>query len=430
MFFILIIINVWINLSLFVAIHFSDLINNSNSFVPPTYSAEKYAIDPKSKSPSLNDFPKWPPLKIFIYPENKYHTEECLYPPEMPLRYVNESGYWFQRMLEPTIHHQFLNSPLVTQNPEEADLFYVPHYSRMCSGLDGSNRWNNIPYYLSQTGNYFTRYSSVDHFIMHSVPHYGDKPADKSLNRTKSPMIGILDLKLSLLKKHPWLAARATIVPFVTMESSSYNFNQTLQFQRDISVFVAMSTSTNGLKASSARLRQRIEEQLSNIAKSEILLIDRKKYVTFKNALDHIPQKMESSNLCIVPAGDAPISKRFYDSISHLCIPFLLADYIILPYEDVFVDYEKCVKQLPSKEIRFLSKTIKSISKHEIEKLRNYLFQVKELFTWNYKQKPVAGQALWALSWTLYDKIQMLKPYENNELTGYDSDPPFSFTSD
>ena len=103
---------------------------------------------------------------------------------------------------------------------------------------------------------------------------------------------------------------------------------------------------------------QKIEEQLSNISKSEIVIINRKEYSTFKKALDSLPLKMKSSQFCIVPPGDAPSSKRFYDAISHFCVPFLLADYFILPYEDVAVDYYNCIIQLPSKNVSSLSKIL------------------------------------------------------------------------
>lgn len=420
-----IVVSVCTNLYLFKELHFSSIKTTTIEQIDesPHYTAKKYEIDPSSPIPSLNDKPKWPPLKIFVYPEDHYHTEDCLYPPEMPNRYVNESGYWFQRMLEPTIHHQFLNSPLLTQNPKEADFFFIPHYSRMCSGLDSGGRWTLIPEYLKKYGNFFDRYSSVDHFIMHSVPHYGDKPADKAVNNDKAPMIGILDLKLSSIKSNPWLLSRTTIVPFITLPTSDSFSNK-----RPISAFVAMSTSTKGLKASSAILRQKIEEQLSNISKSEIVIINRKEYSTFKKALDSLPLKMKSSQFCIVPPGDAPSSKRFYDAISHFCVPFLLADYFILPYEDVAVDYYSCIIQLPSKNVSSLSKILNfDIESGKSNDMKKNLKSVKEKFTWNYRKRPKAGQALWTLSWIIYDKVRLLKPYENNELTGFDDDPPFNF---
>jgi hypothetical protein len=45
---------------------------------------------------------------------------------------------------------------------------------------------------------------------------------------------------------------------------------------------------------------------------------------------------------------------------------------------------------------------------------------------WNYEEKPKSGEALWTLSWALYDKYRMIAPYLNNEMTGDDIDPDFS----
>ena len=59
--------------------------------------------------------------------------------------------------------------------------------------------------------------------------------------------------------------------------------------------------------------------------------------------------------------------------------------------------------------------------------MKKNLKSINEKFKWNYRKMPKAGQALWTLSWSIYDKVRMLKPYENNEMTGYDDDPPFNF---
>ena len=107
--FISILINIYIcsQLQFFVPFFESEIISNSSS-----YTSDRYFIDPESPKSSITDNPHWPPIKVFVYPEEKTHTEECLYPSKHPNTYVNESDYWFQRMLEPTIHHQFLNLKL------------------------------------------------------------------------------------------------------------------------------------------------------------------------------------------------------------------------------------------------------------------------------------------------------------------------------
>jgi hypothetical protein len=119
----------------------------------PAFRVLRYSIDPNSPSASIHDAPPWPPMKVFVYPESPYHTSDCLYPPELPNRYVNTTGYWWQRMLEPVVHHQFLHSPVLSSDPSSASLFIVPHYSRMCSGLDSGERWNAIPSYVGAHGN-------------------------------------------------------------------------------------------------------------------------------------------------------------------------------------------------------------------------------------------------------------------------------------
>ncbi|KAK8834119.1 hypothetical protein M9Y10_017507 [Tritrichomonas musculus] len=383
------------------------------------------------KQERLSDKLKWPPLKIYVYPKNKYHTDDCLYPPEMPNRYINETNYWFQRMLEPTVHLQFLQSPLYTQNPDESDLFFIPHYSRMCSGLphDNGKRWRNISPYLNKSGMYFQRYSQVDHIIMHSVPQYGDKPADNAVLSPKSPIICLLDFRVTKMRNNPWTFSKSVLVPFITIP---IDLREAENHERNFSAFVAMSTSTKGLKARSAELRQTVENKLLNVSKSYVLTIIRNNYSTFRFAIDNLKNFMIESNLCIVPPGDAPSSKRFYDAVNALCVPYLISDYFFLPFEGSVFDYDDFIFQLSSKKIYLLSQNLNEIIQNnlsEIIRKRENLKIMKERFTWNYKKPPKKGQALWTLSWAVFDKFQMIKPYLNNEMTGYENDEYFDIVS-
>ena len=78
---------------------------------------------------SINKNYKWPPIKVFVYENNSRHTSDCLYPPEMPMRYVNESGFWFQRMLEPTVHRQFSQKTKMKQTSSSF------HITRGCAAV-------------------------------------------------------------------------------------------------------------------------------------------------------------------------------------------------------------------------------------------------------------------------------------------------------
>jgi hypothetical protein len=166
-----------------------------------------------------------------------------------------------------------------------------------------------------------------------------------------------------------------------------------------------------------------MELQMENITGSFLTLINRRSYSTFRNALLHLPDVMGRADWCLVPPGDAPSSKRFYDAISHYCLPYLLADQFYLPYEDIYVDYETFVRQLPADRVNDMAEDVKKVSENEIKQRRKALGRVQKRFIWDYEEKPKAGQALWTLSWALYDRFRMISPYLNNEMTVFESDP-------
>lgn len=377
-------------------------------------------ISSRSKKRRNNDLlPEklnWPQIKIFSYPNNSYHTSECLYPSDFPLRYVTEDGAWFQRMLEPTIHQQLLSSPILTYDPDEADLFYIPHYSRMCSGFqDPAERWNKIPEMLSDYDKYFKRYGYADHFIMHSAPNYGDKPADLAVFESKLPIIGLLDFRWYNMIKSPWTFAKSQILPFITFVSKTK-----IDSKRTISVFVAMSTSR--MPKSSSNLRKDITKIMKNIKNSEKVNISRTSPKSLRSAIAKLEKKMGSSNFCIVPPGDAQTSKRLFDAISHLCVPIIVADKITLPYDGTLVDYSEISIQVPSDQIEKLPEIIENFDDNKLKEMREKLLRVREIFTWDYKKPAKPGQSFWNFACNLYYKSEMMKPYRNSEMTGYDND--------
>ncbi|EAY16627.1 Exostosin family protein [Trichomonas vaginalis G3] len=324
-------------------------------------------------------------------------------------------------MLEPTVHEQLLASPILTNNTNDADLFYIPHYSRMCSGFTPpEERWEELPDYLEKYGHYFTRYSTVDHFMMHSVPNYGDKPADIAIDDSRQPIIGVLDFKWSEMIKSPWTHAKSQILPFITLKSK---INP--KAKRKIPVFVAMST--NHLAKNSANLRKNLTEIFKKIKNSEFIKISRTSPKSVRDILAVLPTKMGSSDFCIIPPGDAPTSKRLYDAISHLCIPIIVADYMTLPFDGTSINYTECVIQIPSKDIEKIPDLVNNFDKNKIKEMRKKLEIVREMFIWDYKNPPNAGQAFWNFAWNLYYKSEMMKPYRNSEMTGYDNDPPTIF---
>ena len=405
---------------LFLLVFF--LMNTTISFVFQS-NTKSYKNQDIKRQEFRTSFP-WPPIKIYAYPNNSHHADECLNPPEYPGRYQDETGFWFQRMLEPTVHHQILESPVYTNNSEEADFFYVPHYAKMCAGIDDS-RWHEIDTYLNSHGHYLQRYSSIDHFIMYSSPNYMDKPADRAIYTDQAPMIGVLDFKCFKMNQKIWTAARSALLPFITLKNENYSKRLS---GRDNLVYVAMSTSARGLRHKSASLRQSIQELLKDIPHSNITVIDRHSITDFRSIILQVPNIMGQSDYCIVPPGDAPSSKRFYDAIAALCIPILISDYFMLAFENIPVDYEQALIQIPERGVEDLPQILRMQTPALTEKRREYLKDVKRMMTWGYKDPPKPGEALWMLTWAIYDRHRMIEPYLNNELTGFDDDPPIPFS--
>jgi hypothetical protein len=112
---------------------------------------------------------------------------------------------------------------------------------------------------------------------------------------------------------------------------------------------------------------------LNSISKAELFVINRQTYSTFKTAVTTLADRLSRSELCIVRPGDAPSSKRFPDAISDYCVPYVVADYFFFPYENVFVDYSKCIKQLSSRRIENLSVETKRVKKEEVRSMREGL---------------------------------------------------------
>jgi hypothetical protein len=272
---------------------------------------------------------------------------------------------------------------------------------------------------LEETGNYFQRYSMVDHFVTHAVPHYGDKPADRAVMESKAPMVGLYDVKWDPIKQSPWTISKSMVVPFITLKTKLPSLEN-----RPNKIFVVMSVKNDFMATKSAKLRTQIQDALNKIPGSKVDIIIRGDLEQFQQMIDNLAENMANSTFCVVPPGDAPSSKRLYDAISALCIPIIFANRFTLPYDGLFVDYEKISLQIPSKEVETLPEVIASINDDEIKQMQTELIQIRKKFTYDYRNPPHDGEGVWTMCWNIYFRHKMLKPYLNNEMTGFDSDPP------
>lgn len=83
----------------------------------------------------------------------------------------------FQFFIEVEVHRELLLSPIITKNPEEADLFYVPIYPFACKVNEHLKSITDLISELRQIGPWYDRKQGTDHIITSGYdPIYVDSP--------------------------------------------------------------------------------------------------------------------------------------------------------------------------------------------------------------------------------------------------------------
>ncbi|KAL8134111.1 hypothetical protein AgCh_009252 [Apium graveolens] len=125
---------------------------------------------------------------------------------------------------------------------------------------------------------------------------------------------------------------------------------------------------------------------------------------------------MRTSEFCLHPAGDTPTSCRIFDAIQSLCIPVIVSDDIVLPFEGT-VDYsEFSVFVAVSDALRqnWLIRHLKGYSDLQKKKFRQNMAQVQSLFEYDNGHPggigPVAPNGAVNNIWKkVHEKLPMIK---------------------
>jgi hypothetical protein len=90
------------------------------------------------------------------------------------------------------------------------------------------------------------------------------------------------------------------------------------------------------------------------------------------------------ASFCPCPLGDSDDTKRIYTSILGGCIPVIVSDWLILPFEG-FLDWSTFSIIVPESDIREAILSLPTIEKSRIMKLRQNLLCVRDHFMFNEK---------------------------------------------
>ncbi|KAJ4821993.1 putative arabinosyltransferase arad1 [Turnera subulata] len=274
-----------------------------------------------------------------------------------------------------------LGSPVVKVNdPEEADLFYVPVFSSLSLIVNpsrpGGAASGSVPEYSDEKmqeelvewlekQEYWKRNKGRDHVIMAGDPN----ALYRVLDRVRNAVLLLSDF--GRVRPDQGSLVKDVIVPY-SHRINTYNGEISVENRNTLLFFMGNRYRKDGGKIRDL-LFQMLESEEDVIIKHGTQSRENRRAAT---------KGMHSSKFCLNPAGDTPSACRLFDAIVSLCIPVIVSDSIELPFEDV-IDYKKIAVFVDTKEsLRpgHLVNLLRSVTDERILEYQKELREVKRYF--------------------------------------------------
>jgi hypothetical protein len=316
--------------------------------------------------------------------------------------FTNYTSLYYQFSSEMQIHSQLLKSPVLTLNPEEANLFFVPFYVSIYRRLQF--RYPHLASQLNQfliNQKYLRRRNGLDHVVILSCCYTGEerKWLHGILPALKNSIVCSADIGPRDVFAEDWPEGRNVVIPYVSFDPNVGPCPVSRKKTRNI--FLSM----NRRPGSIGGLRARISNLMSNMSESEVQVAG----LFGPNRLRFIAEEMRQSKYCVVPRGDTASSKRFYDAMRYGCLPVVLSDNFRFAYENIVIDDSEFVVRIPQRDVDALPHVVKSISEEHYRAMREKMFVAAEKIALHHGQAPRIGDGFWSLSWVLYAKYLFLE---------------------
>jgi hypothetical protein len=339
-------------------------LQNSNT----TIEVDEVNRQPKPSSDNLHQVLETPKITDNTKPVCKYNFKVYIYPIPKSLaafRFSEEARrngtlhicrkcILEQFSLEYIINdyfHQFCGR---TENPDEADYFYLPFvrdaeyrvtlesrtkHSRAPSIAEqalltimeknDSNIWKRE---LQITDKYWHRNHGADHIIVMPAPvtnlrHESSKRGFfHYMIHLQSPIFLGLEFSKSYVEEYPICSAQKNIVmPYPTTDPDLYN-GKLLTFPQPRNSLLYYA---GGLHGDCIEVRRAMRNLMVNSTKLAGVIPS-----TVHSNMVEREHGFLAATFCPVPIGDSPSSKRMYDVLNFGCIPVILSDDLVWAYSD------------------------------------------------------------------------------------------------
>ncbi|KAL9246855.1 hypothetical protein vseg_020342 [Gypsophila vaccaria] len=308
-------------------------------------------------------------LKVYIYPDGKgpiFH--------EPPLSGIYASEGWFMKLLEE-------NRQFVTRDPEKAHLFYLPYSARQLQQalyVQGSHNLAPLSIFLRDYVNslaakypFWNRTHGSDHFLVacHDWGPYTLKEHEELIQNTIKALCNA-DLSEGIFKSGKDVSLPETTIRRPRRPLRNIGGGVRVS-QRPILAFFAGNMH--------GRVRPLLLKHWHN--KDEQMRIYGPLPRTVSRQMTYI-QHMKSSKFCICPMGFEVNSPRIVEAIYYECVPVIIADNFVPPFDDV-LDWSAFSVMVAEKDIPKLKEILESIPLRRYLKMLANLKMLQRHFLWN-----------------------------------------------
>uniref|UniRef100_A0A0E0JD60 Exostosin GT47 domain-containing protein n=2 Tax=Oryza punctata TaxID=4537 RepID=A0A0E0JD60_ORYPU len=307
-------------------------------------------------------------LKVFVYHDG---AKPIFHSPELKGIYASEG--WFMKLMEGNQH-------FVVRDPNRAHLFYLPYSSHRLEHnlyVPGSNTIEplsifvkNYIDFISAKFPYWNRTKGADHFFVacHDWGPYTTKLHDELRKNT------IKALCNADISEGVFIHGRDVSLPETFLRSPRRplrGIGGKPAAERSILAFFAGQMHGRvrpvllqywGGKDADMRIYDRLPHRITR----------RMNYV----------QHMKSSKYCICPMGYEVNSPRIVEAIYYECVPVIIADNFVLPFDDA-LNWSAFSVVIPEKDVPKLKQILLEIPEDQYMAMQSNVQRVQRHFIWH-----------------------------------------------
>eukprot|EP00026_Physarum_polycephalum_P010457 Phypoly_transcript_10621.p1 GENE.Phypoly_transcript_10621~~Phypoly_transcript_10621.p1 ORF type:complete len:404 (+),score=34.14 Phypoly_transcript_10621:33-1244(+) len=352
-------------------------------------------------------------FKIYVYPTNSefnydivpvaaQHISKSILSENgigLPLPNSDFAFNTDQFALEQYFHYRILHSTYITNNTEEADIFYVPFYANMAH-LAGSN----YRHYYKDFWNWMKNSSLFQKFPKQHLVVFGgceQFATDFMMASKLYKNITVVMLERSAKKdiRNPKAVINSNVV--VAPYPSHIHFEPEKQYMPDYA-------KKDVLISSSWKSRYPIRKLLAGLcnASSDCVHMET---IPFYNR-SYVFDITSRSVFCLSPPGDSSTRKAFWDAITLGCINVIYENDIKYPFDDL-IDYKNLTVYIPNNRVNDTIKILKAIPRDKIIAKQNYIEKHKEKFQYtvvpNYTSPVYTNDAFDMILSEVYQRLNL-----------------------